>query len=89
MSTKKTKIINESETEPISTRSVVQLTMATKGAHSRGSLFVRKYANWSHCPLHYTHISPFYTVPGIVGDILQSRETEHNLFLPTVFSLYF
>jgi hypothetical protein len=32
------------------------------------NMFVR-----SHCRLHYTHISRLYTIPSIVGGILQSR----------------
>jgi hypothetical protein len=27
---------------------------------------------WSHCRLHYTHINRLYTIPSIVGFILQS-----------------
>jgi hypothetical protein len=54
---KENKPLNKTETEPISTRSVMQLTM-TKGAHSRDNRFVTKCADRSRCRLHYTH-QPF------------------------------
>jgi hypothetical protein len=44
----------------VSTRSAVQLTMMTKGAHSRGNMFVRKCADWPYCCLHYTHPNHLY-----------------------------
>jgi hypothetical protein len=49
---KEKQILNRSETAPTSIRFVVQLTVTTKGAHTRGDMFIRQCADWSHCRLH-------------------------------------
>jgi hypothetical protein len=68
------KELNKSETEAISSRSVVHLTVTTKSVHSRCNLFVRKCADRSHYRLHYTQFNHLHTIPSIVGGTLQSRE---------------
>jgi hypothetical protein len=67
---KANKKLNKSETAPISTRSIAQLMMTAKRVHSRGNLFVRKCADLSHCPLHYTRIDYLYKVSSIDGGVL-------------------
>jgi len=60
----------EKKTKSITTCSVVQLTMTTQGAHSQGSVFVRKCADWLHCRLE-TH-NCLCKGPSTVGGILQT-----------------
>jgi hypothetical protein len=42
---------------------------------------------WSHHIVDFTHINHLYTIPIIVGGILQSREREHTLIL-SLFHLF-
>jgi hypothetical protein len=74
---------NNSETEGISTRPIVQL-MTTECALSQGNLFVRKCANWLNFSLHYTNIDHLYKIPSTAGSIPQTHKLTH-LFLPPVF----
>jgi hypothetical protein len=84
---KQEKLLSRSKTDPNSTRCHATLTMTTKGARSWSNQTIRKCANRSHFRLYYTHINHLYTIPSIVGGILQSREHEHiNYFL--LFPLY-
>jgi hypothetical protein len=85
------KLLNRSQTEPISTRSVVQLTMTTKGDHSRGNPFVRKCTDWLHYLLHYTHthtstICVRYQV--LLATYYKAANANTHSFIPSVSSFY-
>jgi hypothetical protein len=54
----------------------------------RSVFSIRKYVDWSHCQLHYTHTSHLYMIPGVVGSILQRSKWEHTFIPYSPFSVF-
>jgi hypothetical protein len=80
----------QSKTEPISTVSVVQLTMITEGAHAWGNLFVRKCAEWSHRQhITHTHTSTICIPYKALLSAYYKAENIYYLFLFLVLDTYY